>query len=205
MGNERPVVAVSERNLISYIRVSPGKGKIRLDVEVQRTSVSRFTNAEGFNVVAEYVEICKGSASFKDRTILATALMDARARRCPIIVAKLDRLSRDAAFITYLMGRSVPVVVAELGGDAGPFTLNPYAGLKAYRAASVAALVRRMPGGLSPEAARMMVLRGEGLTYRAIADTLNAEGLLAPAGGPWQAGNVHRALARLAPFADQAI
>jgi hypothetical protein len=42
-----------------------------------------------------------------------------------------------------------------------------------------------------------MALKAEGLTMRAIADRLNREGIMLPAGGTWQAGNVHRALARL--------
>ena len=44
---------------------------------------------------------------------------------------------------------------------------------------------------------RLRALKAEGLTMRAIADRLNAEGLMSPAGGAWQSGNVHRALARL--------
>src|SRR4029079_3835440 len=60
---------------------------------------------------------------------LAAALAAGRARKCPVIVAKLDRLSRDVAFIAGLMARHVPFIVAELGIDADPFMLHLYAAL----------------------------------------------------------------------------
>jgi DNA invertase Pin-like site-specific DNA recombinase len=50
---------------------------------------------------------------------------------------------------------------------------------------------------LTPVSARLRALKAEGLTMRAVADRLNAEGLVSPAGGAWQSGNVHRALERL--------
>ena len=46
-----------------------------------------------------------------------------------MVVAKLDRLSRDVHFISGLMSHRVPFVVAELGADADPFMLHPYAAL----------------------------------------------------------------------------
>ena len=46
-----------------------------------------------------------------------------------MIVAKLDRLSRDVAFIAGLMAQRVPFMVAELGRNADPFMLHIYAAL----------------------------------------------------------------------------
>ena len=46
-----------------------------------------------------------------------------------MLVAKLDRLSRDVAFISGLMAQRVPFIVAELGADADPFMLHLYAAL----------------------------------------------------------------------------
>src|SRR3954462_8688735 len=57
------------------------------------------------------------------------ALATARQQRCPVLVAKLDRLSRDVAFIAGLMAQRVPFIVAELGADADPFMLHLYAAL----------------------------------------------------------------------------
>ena len=53
----------------------------------------------------------------------------ARSLRCPVAVAKLDRLSRDVHFISGLMAHRVPFVVAELGPDVDPFVLHLYAAL----------------------------------------------------------------------------
>ena len=59
--------------------------------------------------------------------MLAAALAAARKAHYPVIVAKLDRLSRDVHFISGLTVHRVPFIVAELGADAGPFTLHLYA------------------------------------------------------------------------------
>ena len=53
----------------------------------------------------------------------------ARKLKAPIIVAKLDRLSRDVHFISGLMSHKTPFIVAELGPDADPFMLHLYAAL----------------------------------------------------------------------------
>jgi DNA invertase Pin-like site-specific DNA recombinase len=49
--------------------------------------------------------------------------------KCSVVVAKLDRLSRDVAFVAGLMAQRVPFIVAELGRDADPFMLHLYAAL----------------------------------------------------------------------------
>jgi hypothetical protein len=60
---------------------------------------------------------------------LATALKAARASHCPLIVSRLDRLSRNVHFITGLMEHKVHFVVAALGRDCDEFTLHIYASL----------------------------------------------------------------------------
>jgi hypothetical protein len=49
--------------------------------------------------------------------------------KCSVLVSKLDRLSRDVAFVAGLMAQRVPFIVAELGRDADPFMLHLYAAL----------------------------------------------------------------------------
>jgi DNA invertase Pin-like site-specific DNA recombinase len=73
----------------------------------------------------------QGSDALDGRPQLALALQAARklGKGTPVIVAKLDRLSRDVAFIAGLMAQKVPFVVAELGADADPFMLHLYAAL----------------------------------------------------------------------------
>ena len=85
--------------------------------------------SRGYVLVNEFTEVetGKGADALDRRPQLATALAAAKADRCPVIVAKLDRLSRDVAFIAGLMAQRVPIIVAELGADADPFTLHLYA------------------------------------------------------------------------------
>ena len=91
----------------------------------------RFAEANGFAVVGEQIEVetGKGADALDRRPKLAAALAQARKLKCPVCVAKLDRLSRDVAFIAGLMAQRVPFVVAELGPDVDPFVLHIYAAL----------------------------------------------------------------------------
>src|SRR3954466_3835095 len=115
---------------VAYVRVSTTQqGKSGLGIEAQREAIARFCGSEGYEVDAEFVEVetGKGADALERRPQLAAALARARRLKGPIIVAKLDRLSRDVHFISGLMSRRVPFVVAELGADADPFMLHIYA------------------------------------------------------------------------------
>jgi DNA invertase Pin-like site-specific DNA recombinase len=118
--------------LVSYIRVSTaGQGKSGLGIEAQRAALARFAETEACQLVAEFVEVetGKGADALDRRPQLAAALALAKKARASVVVAKLDRLSRDVAFISDLMARRVPFIVAELGADADPFMLHLYAAL----------------------------------------------------------------------------
>src|SRR5438105_10235856 len=111
-------------------RVSTARqGRSGLGIEAQRAAVSRFAETEGFTLIDEFVEIETGkdADALDRRPQLAAALSTGRAKRCPVIVAKLDRLSRDVAFVASLMAQRVPFIVAELGSDADPFMLHLHA------------------------------------------------------------------------------
>ena len=87
---------------VTYYRVSTQQqGRSGLGVEAQKAAIARFTEAEGIEVVGEHVEVetGKGADALDRRPQLAAALALARKAKCPVIVAKLDRLSRDVAFI----------------------------------------------------------------------------------------------------------
>ena len=115
---------------IAYFRVSTDKqGKSGLGLEAQRQAIARFAQAEGIELVGEYqdVETGKGADALSKRPQLAAALAEAKRNGCPVIVAKLCRLSRDVAFISGLMAKRVPFIVAELGADVSPFMLHIYA------------------------------------------------------------------------------
>ena len=100
-------------------------------MEAQRRTIVDFCEREGLTVAGELVEVetGKGADALERRPQLAAALVAAKKARCSIIVAKLDRLSRDVAFIAGLMASRVPFIAAELGADADPFMLHLYAAL----------------------------------------------------------------------------
>lgn len=120
------------RQVVSYLGVSTDKqGKSGLGIEAQREAVARFVAAEGMELVGEYAEVetGKGCDALDRRPQLAAALATARKAKAAVVVAKLDRLSRDVHFISGLMAQRVPFIVAELGAEAEPFMLHIYAAL----------------------------------------------------------------------------
>ena len=146
------------RKVTSYIRVSTnGQGKSGLGIEAQREAIARFAAAEGMTIVAEFVEVetGKGCNALDRRPQLRAALAAARKVKGPVIVAKLDRLSRDVAFISGLMAQRVPFIVAELGADADPFMLHVYAALAEKERSMIAA---RTTAALAAKKAQGVVL-----------------------------------------------
>ena len=118
--------------IVAYLRVSTDRqGRSGLGLEAQREAILRFCATEGLSIIAEHVEIetGKGSDALERRPELSAALSKAKASGCPVLVAKLDRLSRDVAFIATLMAQRVPFVVCDLGPNADPFMLHIYAAL----------------------------------------------------------------------------
>ena len=120
------------KSAVAYYRVSTRQQqRSGLGIEAQRATVARFTEAEGLTLIAEFVEAetGKGADALDRRPQLAAALATAKAAKCCVLVSKLDRLSRDVAFVAGLMAQRVPFIVAELGRDADPFMLHLYAAL----------------------------------------------------------------------------
>ena len=120
------------QKLVAYLRVSTDKqGRSGLGLEAQREAIARFAAAEGLEIIAELIEVetGKGSDALERRPILREALALARKHKAAVSVAKLDRLSRDVAFISGLMVQKVPFIVTELGADVDPFMLHIYAAL----------------------------------------------------------------------------
>src|SRR3954447_7242566 len=121
-----------QKPAVAYLRVSSEQqGRSGLGLDAQRQAVERFAAEHGFTFVETYeeVETGKGSDALDRRPQLAAALRKAKSEKCPVVVAKLDRLSRDVAFVSGLMVQRVPFIVAELGADADPFMLHLYAAL----------------------------------------------------------------------------
>ena len=123
---------MSDRIAVAYYRVSTKRqGRSGLGLEAQREAVERFAKDQGYTLINAFTEVetGKGSDALEARPELAAAIRDAKLRNCPVLVAKLDRLSRDVHFISGLMRTRVPFIVTELGPDADPFMLHIYATL----------------------------------------------------------------------------
>jgi DNA invertase Pin-like site-specific DNA recombinase len=206
------------RQAIGYIRVSTTKqGRSGLGLEAQQDALQRFAEAEGFAFAETFTEVESGKRGDDHRPELAKALERARKAKAPIIVAKLDRLSRDVHYISGLMKHRVPFIVTELGADTDPFLLHLYAALaekercERTRAAMAKARDRGVTlGGLRDkgiELQREALERAEGLrgvfdelaglSARKAADELNKRGVATPEGGKWYATQVIRTRKRL--------
>jgi DNA invertase Pin-like site-specific DNA recombinase len=124
--------AICMESAVAYLRVSTQQQqRSGLGIEAQRATIARFAEAEGLMIIREFVETetGKGSDALDRRPQLAAALAAAKTAKCSVVVAKLDRLSRDVAFVSGLMAQRVPFIVAELGRDADPFMLHLFAAL----------------------------------------------------------------------------
>jgi hypothetical protein len=112
---------------VAYFRVSTDKqGASGLGLEAQREAVARHVAGAGGAIVAEFQEIESGKRN--DRPQIAAALAVCRVRRATLIIAKLDRLARNVAFISSLMesgvGDRFEEVLAETVLHAPSWTLR---------------------------------------------------------------------------------
>ncbi|MDR7037968.1 DNA invertase Pin-like site-specific DNA recombinase [Methylobacterium sp. BE186] len=146
------------RPLVAYLRVSTNRqGRSGLGLEAQRATITSFAAANGFTLLAEHVEVetGKGIDALDRRPELAAALAAARKLRCSVVVAKLDRLSRDVAFIAGLMAQRVPFLVAELGEGVDPFVLHLYAALAEKERAMIATRTKSALAAKKAQGARL--------------------------------------------------
>lgn len=98
---------------VSYLRVSTDKqGKSGLGLEAQRKAVADYLNGGDWSLVSELVEIESGGKAARPK--LAEALALCRAHRATLIVAKLDRLARDAHFLLGLQKAGVEFVAVDM-------------------------------------------------------------------------------------------
>lgn len=98
---------------ISYFRVSTDRqGKSGLGLDAQRVAVADFLNGGRWKVLAEFTEVESGKRN--DRPELAKAVAACRAYGAKLLIAKLDRLSRDAHFLLGLEKAGIEFVAADM-------------------------------------------------------------------------------------------
>ncbi len=120
---------------VSYLRVSTQKqGTSGLGLEAQREAVANYLNGGRWKLVEEVVEVESGKRS--DRPELARALSLCRAHRATLLVAKLDRLARNVAFISALMEAGVAFQAVDLP-NANNLTVHIMAAMAEYEAKAI--------------------------------------------------------------------
>jgi len=119
---------------VTYLRVSTDRqGKSGLGLDAQRKAVADHVTGKG-QIVAEYVEIESGKRN--DRPELARALADAKKRGAVLLIAKLDRLARNVAFIANLLESGAEVAAADMP-EANRFLLHVMAAVAEHEARAI--------------------------------------------------------------------
>lgn len=99
--------------IVAYLRVSTTRqGASGLGLEAQRAAVQGYAAAGGHTIVAELLEVESGGKA--DRPQLAAALVACQLRKATLVIAKLDRLARNVAFIANLMEGGVDFVACDM-------------------------------------------------------------------------------------------
>lgn len=99
--------------LVAYYRVSTERqGRSGLGLDAQRQAVERYAHQHGARVLESVTEVESGKRD--DRPELARAIMLAKVTGATLVIAKLDRLSRDAAFLLTLKKNGTRFVAADL-------------------------------------------------------------------------------------------
>ena len=212
-------------SLISYLRVSLEKqGVSGLGMEAQRDAVMRYVAAHG-SLLAEYTEVESGKRH-KNRPQLLAALEHCKKARATLLIAKLDRLSRNVAFISQLLESDVQFVCCDnphatktmlrilavfAQHEREQISERTIAALKAAKARGVKLGNPRYEESLAraraargyedapPEVEDLILQwREEDETLQAIADRLNRLNIRTPQGFKWYPSSVRAALIKKA-------
>jgi DNA invertase Pin-like site-specific DNA recombinase len=203
---------------VSYLRVSTDRqGERGYGIEAQRRAVADYLDGGNWQLLGEFVEVESGKRN--DRPELAKALAACKKHKATLVIAKLDRLARNVAFIANLMDGKVDFVCCDMP-QATRLTIHVLAAVAEHEREMIAA---RTKAGLAAAKARGVKLgnaeiaaanRGAALnrakqlrpifaelvalSARGAAEELNRRGVQTPAGGQWHATTVIRVRDRLA-------
>jgi len=211
---------------IAYYRVSTDKqGRSGLGLEAQQRDVENYLRGVEGELLDAFTEVetGKGANALKKRPKLDQALVACKEHGATLLIAKLDRLSRNVAFIATLMERGGPFVAVDMP-NANEFMLHIYAAVaeeerrlisKRTKAALAAAKARGVELGKHGKvlaaqhkaeavafahqiAPTVQQMRHDGIkTMRAITDALNSRRVPTPGGGSWHLSSTHKMLKRI--------
>jgi DNA invertase Pin-like site-specific DNA recombinase len=201
----------------SYSRVSTDQqGERGYGLAAQRTAITTYLDGGDWQLLGEFVEIESGKRA--DRPKLAEALAACKRERARLIIAKLDRLSRNVAFIATLMDGKIDFVCCDFP-QANRLTLHILAAVAEHERDMIA---ERTRAGLAAAKARGVKLGNQALadankaeaaardaelqpileelagkSYRNMAAELTARSIASPRGAPWNPMAVMRCMKRL--------
>lgn len=155
-------------NAIAYYRVSTARqGQSGLGLAAQRASVENYAKRNGLSLAAEYVEVETGTKK-RERVVIREAIREARAQSATLLIAKLDRLARNVAFISALQESAIDFVAVDMP-HANKLTVHIMAAIaeheaelisKRTKAALAAAKARGTQLGSPDNLTRDAALRG---------------------------------------------
>jgi DNA invertase Pin-like site-specific DNA recombinase len=216
------------RSYIGYYRVSTARqGASGLGLEAQQESVRRFVSGRS-HLIAEYTEVESGTGrhALSQRPQLRAALDHCKRLGATLVIAKLDRLSRNVRFVAELMEAKVRFVACDLP-EANELTLHIMAAFAEHEAKRIGERTREalgrakargvqlgrrgrdnLTGSVAERRAAAAAfaerLRGqiESLAWRKLSQRqmvveLNNLGVRAPRGGRWSLSQLQRVMNRL--------
>lgn len=155
---------------VSYLRVSTDRqGRSGLGLEAQRASVAAFLNGGRWELVEEFVEVESGRKN--DRAALEKAVAACRLYGAKLVIAKLDRLSRDAHFLLSLGKAGIEFVAADMP-HANKLTVGIMAMVAEQEAEMISA---RTKAALKAAKARGTVLGGRRIRSDGSTVTITSE------------------------------
>ena len=212
-------VIKNDKAVVIYCRVSTEEqGKSHLGLDAQLSACHKLAEYEGLEVISVYTEVCSGKVDPMERPIFYTAINEAIKAGAKLLIAKLDRLSRDtyhtSSFLNGYMIKNCPKIIVAETPNASEFELNLRAALAQEERRMIsertkAALAVKIAQGANlgqdgrkaatqnkREATKdafslMLELHNQGKSYQQIADYLNENGFTTSRGGNWSKQVVH--------------
>ena len=212
---------------VAYYRVSTAQqGQPGLGLQAQQEAVRQYFNGGDWKLLAEFTEVetGKGSNALSKRPQLQQAIAYAKKHKATLLIAKLDRLSRNVHFVSSLMESKVDFICCDMPA-ATTLTIHIWAAVAEEEATRIsqrtkAALAQAKRTGKKlgnpqlsdtlnqPRIAKanefaesmrpiLTAFKASGMTQRSMVEALNDKGITSARGGLWSLIQLQRTLRRL--------
>lgn len=154
---------MEKRRFVAYYRVSTkAQGASGLGLEAQEAAVHHFLRAGGL-LLGAYTDVESGTRKGNARPELARAIAHCRREKATLLIAKLDRLARNVAFVSNLMDNSIEFVAVDVP-EANRLTLHILAAVAEAEAEAISARTKAALGAAKARGQRLG--RPESLTQQ---------------------------------------